>query len=85
MRMLLELALDRSSHALRGRIFGAERGMLPLDLLQLPEKLIVLPVREIRFIEYVILVACLIEELSKLLRPFARVAGLRLTVLLCWH
>ena len=59
--------------------------MFPLDLLELTKELIVLPVGEIRFVEYVILMACLVEKLSKLLRPLARVAGLRLTVLLCWH
>jgi hypothetical protein len=30
-------------------------------------------------------VTCLVEQLSKLLRPFARVVRFRLTVLRCWH
>ena len=43
--------------------------MLALDLLELTKQLIVLPVGEIRFIEYVIFVARLVEKLPKLLRP----------------
>jgi len=61
-----ELALDLGADAEGGRILSEALGEIPLQILELPEKPVVLGVRQSRAVENVVLVRGAIEDDAQL-------------------